>query len=72
MGRTQWAMGSKLDSNLMPNPQSIYSSEIDSQAKRGGIPGDGKALQNRLKRTNFHIGSTSVTSQKTSEASQQF
>ena len=36
--------------------ESLYTSEIDAQAKAGGLPSDGRKVKQELKLTNFSIG----------------
>lgn len=55
----------------MKDIKSLYKSEIDTQAKRGGAAADGKEVRSQLKRTYVTIGS-GETQKTVSEAQTQF
>ena len=52
--------------------ESLYTSEIDAQAKAGGSPSDGRKVKQELKLTNFTIGEKNKVMEGCSEAASQF
>jgi len=57
MQKTQFTFGNtKDDSKGMSEAKTLYSSEIDAQAKKGGYPAASKENTAILKKTNFSIG----------------
>ena len=47
----------KNENKGMKEVKTMYTSEIDAQAKQGGDPANGQAVRSQLKRTNVTIGS---------------
>ena len=54
MAKTSFTFGNKAQENRQM--ESLYTSEIDAQAKKGGPAADGRDVQLALKRSNFTIG----------------
>ena len=70
MAKTQFSFGPKAqDDNRM---KSLYTSEIDAQAKQGGNAADGRAVKSQLKRTNVTIGSIANNGEMQTEAQNHF
>ena len=58
MAKTQFTFGGVGEKNKgMKGMQSLYTSEIDAQAKLGGTAANGQEVRSQLKRTNLTIGS---------------
>lgn len=56
MSKTQFSFGMVNENTGMKRAQTLYSSEIDKQAKKGGDAADGRSVIKNLKKTNFTIG----------------
>ena len=57
MSKTHFSFWNNKEDKGMSNARTLYTSEIDAQAKKGGPAADGRAVKSQLKRSNITIGS---------------
>ena len=56
MQNKHFSFGNTKENTGMSQAKTLYTSEIDAQAKKGGPAADGRDVQLSLKRSNFTIG----------------
>jgi len=72
MAMTNFSFGNTRENTGMSQAKTLYSSEIDAQAKKGGPAANGREVRSSLKRSNITIGNEKKPLNEVSEAKTQF